>query len=86
LETAELRVKDRKDITLSFWRDNVNRILELNDKDVLTHSGSITYKQVEEKVNQKYDDFHQKQIEDEAKQADFEDLTYLENQVKKHKK
>ena len=86
METAELRVKDRKDITLSFWRDNVNRILELNDKDVLTHSGSITYKQVEEKVNQKYDDFHQKQIEDEAKQADFEDLTYLENQVKKHKK
>jgi hypothetical protein len=83
LETAELRVKERKDITLSFWRNNVDRILELNDKDLLTHSGSITHKQMEEKVKEKYENFNQKRMEAEAKQADFEDITYLENQVKK---
>ena len=27
LETAELRVKDRKDINLTFWRNNVDRML-----------------------------------------------------------
>ena len=27
LDSAEIRVKDRKDLTLDFWRDNVNRLL-----------------------------------------------------------
>mgnify|MGYP001245660533 CR=1 FL=1 len=43
LETAELRVKERKDITLHFWRDNVDRILQFNDREVLKTAGSITH-------------------------------------------
>jgi hypothetical protein len=35
LETAELRAKNKEDITMSFWRENVNKIIELNDKLVL---------------------------------------------------
>jgi hypothetical protein len=35
LETAELRAKNRIDITMDFWRDNVDKILALNDKLVL---------------------------------------------------
>jgi hypothetical protein len=35
LETAELRAKNQKDITISFWRDNIDKIIELNDKKVL---------------------------------------------------
>ncbi|MCB0538550.1 MAG: virulence RhuM family protein [Bacteroidetes bacterium] len=38
LETAELRVKERKDITLKFWKENVNRILEFNDRSVLQNT------------------------------------------------
>lgn len=33
LETAELRVKDRKDITLNFWRESVIRLLQFNERD-----------------------------------------------------
>jgi hypothetical protein len=51
LETAELRVKERKDITLNFWRDNVNRILQFNDKEVLTSAGFVSHKQMEQQVN-----------------------------------
>ena len=35
LETAELRAKNRQDITMSFWRENIDKILLLNDKPVL---------------------------------------------------
>jgi hypothetical protein len=35
LETAELRVKDRMDITMRFWKQNVDRVLEFSDKKVL---------------------------------------------------
>ena len=35
LESAELRAKSRMDITLSFWYDNVDKILEFQDKSIL---------------------------------------------------
>lgn len=34
LETAELRVQDRKDLTIDYWRKNVDRLLEFNDKNI----------------------------------------------------
>jgi hypothetical protein len=41
LETAELRVKSRKDIPMQFWRENVDRLLEFNDKQVLSGAGLV---------------------------------------------
>ncbi|ETR70205.1 MAG: virulence protein [Candidatus Magnetoglobus multicellularis str. Araruama] len=38
LETAELRVKNRIDINIKFWRENVDRILEFNEKPLLKNS------------------------------------------------
>jgi hypothetical protein len=37
LETAELRAKGRQDITVSFWRGNIDKIIDLNDKKLLNH-------------------------------------------------
>lgn len=42
LETAELRAKERKDLTISFWKQKVNAILEFNNKAVLTDKGSTS--------------------------------------------
>lgn len=39
LETAELRAKNRKDLSMDFWRQNIDAILQLNDKEILTHKG-----------------------------------------------
>jgi hypothetical protein len=38
LETAELRAKSKQNITMSFWRENVNKIIELNDRLVLDNT------------------------------------------------
>ncbi|HUH50844.1 MAG TPA: virulence RhuM family protein [Flavobacterium sp.] len=54
LETAELRVKERKDITLNFWRENVDRILQFNDREILKNAGAVSKKQMEEQVRLVY--------------------------------
>lgn len=35
LESAELRAKNRQDITMDFWQTNVDKIIEFNDKNSL---------------------------------------------------
>lgn len=86
LETAELRVKERKDINLNFWRNNVDRILQFNDKSILKNAGSISNALMEEKVKQIYTLFDQKRKQFEAEQADLEDLKTLEERIIKSKK
>ena len=85
LESAELRVKSRKDITMNFWRENVDKILEFQDKQVLIGSGNISNKMMEEKVREIYNDFEKQRRKIEAKLADEEDLKELENLEKELK-
>lgn len=82
LETAELRVQERKDLTLAYWRNNVNKLLEFNDKKVLKTKGEISKKQMEKIVDKVYAEFNKKRKEFEAKQADLEDLKFIEEQLK----
>ena len=82
LETAELRIKNRVDITLNFWRDNVDKVLELNDKFILDHKGKVTSVQMEEIVRTRYDEFNNKRKSIEATQADYLDFEEL-NELKR---
>lgn len=85
LETAELRAKNKQDITMSFWKTNVDRIIEFNDKEVLTHKGKVTHLQMEEKVDAIYDAFHKQRKQLDAKKADendLEELKHLEDKLK----
>ncbi|MGD9161751.1 MAG: virulence RhuM family protein [Desulfobacteraceae bacterium] len=41
LETAELRAKSRINLTMKFWHENVDRILEFNEKPLLQGKGKI---------------------------------------------
>ena len=87
LEIAELRAKNRQDITIKFWQENINRIIELNDKALLTHKGSISKVQMEKQVNDVYEKFNAKRKITEAQLADkqdFEELKQLEEKIKKH--
>lgn len=86
LETAELRVKERKDITMRFWTENVDKLLEFNNKPVLKDAGKVSKKQMEEKVSKIYDAFDDKRKKYEALQADEEDLKELEQSIKTRKK
>ncbi len=42
LEQAELRIKQQKELTLDFWRNNIDRMLAFNDQAVLDGAGSAT--------------------------------------------
>ncbi len=86
LETAELRAKNRQDIKMDFWRENVDKILELNDKEILNHKGKISNKEMEKLVSKTYDFFDSKRKKYEAELADKEDLKEIENLEKQLKK
>jgi hypothetical protein len=86
LETAELRAKNRQDITMDFWRDNVDKILTLNDKPLLQGSGIISNAQMEKMIEKVYQEFDAKRKKEEAHQADaqdLEDIKKLEAELKK---
>jgi hypothetical protein len=85
LEAAQLRVKERKDIVMNFWKENVDRMLVFNDKTVLQNSGSITNKQMEEKVTKVYENFDAKRKFFEANQEDIKELVEIEKSIKPKK-
>lgn len=82
LETAELRAKNRQEIKMSFWKENVNRILEFNDQNILVGTGSISHAQMEAKVRDIYAEFNQQRKEHEAKEADLKELENLSEKLK----
>ena len=88
LETAELRAKNRQDIAMNFWKENIDKILELNDKEVLHTKGEISNSQMEKIVEKLYEKFDEKRKSDDARQADaqdMEELKILENKIKNKK-
>jgi hypothetical protein len=78
LETAELTVKERKNLTISFWKENVDRLLNFQNKKVLRGKGTISNTQMEEHVEKIYGQFDQKRKEYEALNADRKDLDEIE--------
>jgi len=88
LETAELRVKNKQDLTMRYWQENLDKIIAFNDLNVLDNMGKISHKQMEKKVREQYNFFDnsRKQIEAaEADRIDLEDLKALEQKIKKKK-
>jgi hypothetical protein len=88
LETAELRAKNRFDITMKFWHENVDRLLTFNERPLLKGKGTVSSAQMEEKVREIYRLFDAKRKRYEAIQADQEDmaeLKLLEEKIEKSK-
>lgn len=86
LESAELRVKDKRDISMQYWRDNVDRILTFQEKEVLQDHGQISNAEMKNKVKALYDKYHHRRKIEEAKTADLADLEELkaiETKIKK---
>ncbi len=77
LETAEFRAKNRQNLTMDFWRENVDKILVSNEQPLLVGNGSISNKRAEELAEHIYDDFHARRKQLEATLADEEDMQEL---------
>lgn len=77
LETAELRAKSKHETRMSFWKENVDRIITSNDFPLLTHAGAISSEQMEGRTGELYLQFDQDRRRQEAIQADQEDEAEL---------
>jgi len=89
LETAELRAKERIELTMSFWKDNVDRILQFNDKKILSGAGTVSNALMEQKVAEIYEQFNTRRKTYEALtavNADIEEIKAIESQINKLKK
>ena len=98
LDSAELRVRERKDLTLRYWRETVDSLLNFQGKVVLQGAGSISNKQMEAHVDAVYEAFNARRkalAAAEADEADKElfaltdgssELAELEEQLEKREK
>lgn len=88
LETAELRAKMRKDLTILYWKENFDKILLDNGFLLLNDKGTRSHHQMEKKVESIYLEFDTKRKAFYASEADKSDeleLKALENLEKKLK-
>lgn len=78
LTSAEMRVKGRQDLTIQYWRKNVDNLLDFQDKPLLKGKGRINSAQMEEKIRAIYRDFNARRKILEAQKADEEDKTLFD--------
>lgn len=78
LETAELRTKNRQQIRMSFWKENVGQIITSNGFPLLTHAGSVSQERMEQTTAVLYDTFDQQRKHREALEADRMEEVELE--------
>jgi len=89
LETAELRTKNRQEIRMAFWQQNVEQIISSNGFTVLTHAGKVSHARMEQQLEPLFIDFEQRRKQQGAAQADSQDeadLKALENSLKNRTK
>lgn len=79
LTSAEERVKGRRDLTLDYWRKNVDNLLTFQDKEILQGKGSVSNAEMESIVRKVYDEFDANRKHFDAQLADVEDMKTLED-------
>ncbi len=77
LETAEFRAKNHQDLTMNFWRENVDKILLSNDQRLLPNAGTVSKIQKNEFARRVYEEFNARRKRKEALDADREDMEQL---------
>ncbi len=85
LETAEFKVKKQEDITLKFWKENIDSLIVYHDKKLLSWKWSISNNEMKEKVKLIYEKYDEKRKKQELIESDNNDLKELDNIEKKLK-
>lgn len=77
LETAELRVKRKLDLTLPFWQQTVDGMLRNNQFEVLNGLGRISHAEAVRTTSGRYDEFDDRRKKEDARLADEADMQEL---------
>ncbi len=86
LESAELRVKLRKDLTLDFWRASVDKLLVDHEIPLLDNHGKVSMKQAQMHAREVYEVFDSRRKAFDAARADEQDIIELDKAVKELEK
>ncbi|MGE4442391.1 MAG: virulence RhuM family protein [Desulfomicrobium sp.] len=78
LDYAEDRVSQRKYLTLTDWKGNVDRFITFNERPLLEGRGSMSRKAMVTIAHERFSEFDQKRKAQQAIEADAEDLKALE--------
>ncbi|MCR5559247.1 MAG: virulence RhuM family protein [Schwartzia sp.] len=81
LDSAELRVKMKKTLTLKYWKNAVDNLLKEHDIPLLTNSGNHSHDYMKEHVLKVYLEFDSKRRHSDAIQADKDDIMELEETI-----
>ena len=82
LESAELRAKLSKTLTLQYWKDTADKLLTHHDIPLLTGHGKYSHEGMKQYVAKLYKEFNERRIKQEALQADQFDFLELEEHAK----
>ncbi len=82
LESAELRAKMRKDLTMRYWEENVDKLITDHDLPLLDDRGSRSHKQMEKQVEEVYIEFDNRRKAYDAQQADKQDEEEIKAEMK----
>ena len=85
LESAELHVKMRKDLTLDFWRASVDKLLLDHSIPLLHSHGKISMEQAHSHARKLYEAYDARRKAFDAAQADASDILELEQLSQKHR-
>ena len=89
LESAELRAKLSKTLTLDYWKDTADHLLIEHGVPLLRGHGRHSHEDMKKHISEVYKDFDSRRKKEEAAQADRDDMLVLEetaNTVKGRKK
>ena len=81
LESAELRVKMRKNLTLKYWKNTVNSLLSDHGIPILDNCGKHSHEFMVDYVSKIYADFDNARKHQEAVCADRDDMAELEQAI-----
>lgn len=76
---AEGQAMRRIPMHMRDWAEKLDGFLSLNDRNILDHAGKVSHEMAKELAEKEYDRFHQQRLQDEARQAEREDIAALEN-------
>lgn len=77
LEMAELRAKNRQNLTMDYWRENVDKILVANEQPLLGNAGTVSNQMMEDFAHKVYFEFDARRKQQDALAADAEDIQQL---------
>ena len=77
-EFAEFRAKNKTHLRLQDWREYVDKFMDFNEQPLLSNAGQISRKQMEQLINQRYEQFDQQRKLADAQATDKAELEELE--------